>query len=393
MNNAGSLHFVHVLCIWMLTTGSLFLSVSARATDVGYVIPRSGIPNAIARMKAGKPTTVAYLGGSITAGAGAWPTHVTHWFKARYPDTPIEMINIAIGATGSTLHVFRMDREVIPHEPDLIFLEFAVNDWYSVKDCINSYEGIIRKVWKVRPNCDFVFVHTISQDWLDDLNNDRNVITVRHHEAVAGYYDIPTINIGREFAARLEASEVQWEDVMGDNVHPHLEGHKVYARIVTDGLARICAIGEPFEHVPGEPLSAGHWASATMIPPGEAEATGDWESEPVPWGEHFFDGVRMSETAGSKLRLEFTGPVIGIFFANGPGAGDIRWRVDDGSWNKIPAFVPDFWKSLGPFWWILQSGMDPESGHTLELELLADSETGETGFLKLGAFLCAPTGE
>jgi len=366
----------------------------ARAVEAPYVITRGGIPNASARMKAGEPTTIAYLGGSITAGANAWPKYVTDAFKARYPDTPIEMVNIAIGATGSTLAVFRMDREVMPKNPDLIFMEFAVNDWHSIKDCIDSYEGVIRKVWKVRPSCDFVFVHTTNQEWLDDLTNGRDVVTVRHHEAVAGFYGIPSINIGRKFAARLAAGELEWSDVMGDNVHPHLEGHKVYAQIVNDGLAGMADVGHAvFEHELGEPLYSGAWASATMIPPGKAETTGEWQTEPVPWLHHIFDGVAIGQTPESKLTFDFTGPVIGMFFANGPGAGDIRWRVDKGQWHDIPSFVPEWWKDMHPFWWLLQSGMEPGDTHTLEIELVADPETGETGFLKLGAFLCAPVSE
>ena len=361
------------------------------AAGVQHVIPRNGIPNVLARMKAGEATTIAYLGGSITAGADAWPTVVTDALKEEFPGTPVEMVNIAIGATGSTLAAFRMDREVLPKNPDLIVMEFAVNDWHSVKDCIDSYEGIIRKVWNVRPSCDFLFVHTINKEWIDDLRNQRDVVTVRRHEAVAGYYGIPSINIGRKFVSSIENGELKWEDVMGDTVHPHQEGHKVYAQIVKKGLAALTGIGEPFDHELGEPLYSGDWASATMVPPAEAEAVGDWADQPVPWGPHFFDGVRASDTAGSSLRFRFTGPVIGVFIANGPGAGDTRWRVDEGNWTEIPAFVPEWWKDLHPFWWILKSKLDTQTQHVLEIEILGDPNTGEAGSLKLGALLCAPT--
>ena len=391
MATSTSWHVLQCSSAAILTTLVTGIASSVRAADVQYVTPRSGIPNVMARLRAGEPTTIAYLGGSITAGADAWPTLVTQALKQEFPDTPIEMVNIAIGATGSTLAAFRMDREVLPKNPDLIFLEFAVNDWHSVPDCIDSYEGILRKVWTARPRCDIVFVHTTNQEWIDDLRNQRDVVTVRHHEAVAGYYGIPSINIGRKFIASIDAGERTWDDVMGDTVHPHLKGHEVYAQIVNAGLAALAGIGVPFDHDLGKPLYSGAWSTATMVPPAAAETTGQWADQPVPWEAHFFDGVRISDTAGSTLRFKFTGPVIGIFIGNGPGAGDIRWRVDGGDWTDIPAFVPDWWKDLHPFWWILRSKLDVQAEHVLEIEIMGDPDTGKAGFLKLGAFLCVPT--
>ena len=81
-----------------------------------------------------KKLTVAYFGGSITAGAGAsneskcYRALTTAWLKEKYPDAQITEINAAIGGTGTSLGMFRCDRDVLQHKPDLIFMEFAIND-------------------------------------------------------------------------------------------------------------------------------------------------------------------------------------------------------------------------------------------------------------------------
>ena len=88
---------------------------------------RQGLPNVFAKLQAGQEVCIAYLGGSITAQPG-WRVKTTAWLKERFPESKITEIDAALGGTGSELGVFRIDRQVIPYEPDLLFVEFAVND-------------------------------------------------------------------------------------------------------------------------------------------------------------------------------------------------------------------------------------------------------------------------
>src|SRR5438128_9003460 len=86
------------------------------------------------KLRAGKPVTVAYLGGSITSGAGAsdlaktsYRALVTQWLRNRYPPARINEINAAVGGTGSIYGSLRVRRDVIAYKPDLVFIEFAIN--------------------------------------------------------------------------------------------------------------------------------------------------------------------------------------------------------------------------------------------------------------------------
>jgi hypothetical protein len=45
-----------------------------------------------------------------------------------YPDAGFSEPNATIGGTGSDLGVFRLNQDVLDHKPDLMFIEFAVND-------------------------------------------------------------------------------------------------------------------------------------------------------------------------------------------------------------------------------------------------------------------------
>ena len=121
------------------------------------------------------------------------------WFKKRYPGAAFSEINAAIGGTGSDFGVFRLKDHVLKFKPDLVFIEFAVNDESTpAKKIIRSMEGIVRQIWKQNPHTDICFVYTLTeQDVTAELNGHlpSSVLTM---EKVADKYQIPSINFGSE---------------------------------------------------------------------------------------------------------------------------------------------------------------------------------------------------
>jgi hypothetical protein len=109
-------------------------------------VPREGLGNFFAKVKAGKEIKVAYFGGSITAAAG-WRVKTLKWLQEQYPNAKFSEINAAIGGTGSDLGVFRCYQDVIAKKPDLVFVEFAVNDGSAPPANIwRTMEGIVRQI-------------------------------------------------------------------------------------------------------------------------------------------------------------------------------------------------------------------------------------------------------
>lgn len=61
------------------------------------------------------------------------------WFTRTYPEAEFRFENAAIGGTGSMLGVYRLEHELLDKsDPDLVFVEFAVNDWSWPYDGIFS---------------------------------------------------------------------------------------------------------------------------------------------------------------------------------------------------------------------------------------------------------------
>lgn len=92
----------------------------------------------IEKAKQGEDVTLAFIGGSITQGAGAVPIHreCYAWktccaFKDRFGvGENVHYLKAGVGGTPSELGMIRFERDVLrkQEKPDLIVIEFAVND-------------------------------------------------------------------------------------------------------------------------------------------------------------------------------------------------------------------------------------------------------------------------
>ena len=107
------------------------------------------------RARAGENLTVAFFGASLTWGANAsdpqqtsYRADVSHKFIDAYPKAHFKFIDGAIGGTGSQLGVFRLDRDVLSKNPDLVFLDFSANDdiYSDSEESLASYESLVRRL-------------------------------------------------------------------------------------------------------------------------------------------------------------------------------------------------------------------------------------------------------
>ena len=119
--------------------------------------------------------------------------------------------------------------------PDLLFIEFAVNDYTRPSQEIReSLEGILSKLWKAAPRCDVVFVLTATGKMMGE-NPDCLPESVAVHMEVAGQYRIPWVNVGKRLFSRV-AEGTALEELLPDGVHPNREGYQIYFQGVWEFL-------------------------------------------------------------------------------------------------------------------------------------------------------------
>lgn len=368
---------------------------SAKAFGLEETHPRGGLPNFLAKLAAGGEVKVAYLGGSITAAPG-WRVLSLKWLQEQYPNAKLSEINAAIGGTPSSFGAFRVSREALAKQPDLLFVEFAVNDGGdNPAGTRRAMEGIVRQARKANPKIDICFVYTLVEGDLAALQSGKQRGAVETMELVAEHYGIPGIDFGVEVARlqkegkliftaplpKTDAEKTALGDKVifsGDKVHPHVQtGHPLY-------LAAIQRAWPLFKALPDQaagdralppPLDPLNWEDAQVVSLADLKREGEWQQLPQDSPMARSGGGLMSPLwsagkAGASLIFRFKGRSFGLYSLKGPDSGNFRVTVD----NQPPIVAAQFdsycesdrWR-ISP--WIYPGEL-PDAEHSVRLELL-----------------------
>ncbi len=323
---------------------------------------RGGLPNVMAKLRVGGEVRIAYLGGSITAQEG-WRPKSLNWFRERFPAAKISEINAAIGGTGSDLGVFRLKHDVLDHKPDLLFVEFAVNDAGApVQQIYRCMEGIVRQTWREDPTTDICFVYTIAGNMLQTLQEGRFPRSATAMEKVADHYGIPSIHMGLEVARLEKAGKLIFKAdkpsteaeraAMGDKilfspdgVHPYTDtGHQLYLAAIARAMAIIEKVGRVEPHALVAPLVPGNWEAAKLLPLSRANLSAGWRrldartnSLARAFGGHLPELWHASRP-GESISLRFRGTTLRIYDLLGPDCGQVTVELDGGQTFVKPRF-------------------------------------------------------
>jgi len=219
-----------------------------RIADETALLPinaRLGLPNLRTKLEAGEPVNVAFLGGSITqnGGEGGFVSALPDWIGGRYPKSKIVANNAGISATGSDWGEKRIDRDVLDKNPDLLIVEFAVND--GDRDSAADMERIVRKTRLANPETEILFLYTTSDVALRQMGKGHVPEAIKNHETIAAHYGIPSIALGSDLRSLLRSGTSKWEDLFHDACHPTAEGYASYNRDIVSGFKKILAVGSP----------------------------------------------------------------------------------------------------------------------------------------------------
>jgi len=338
------------------------------------------------KLRAGKPVTVAYLGGSITAGAGSsdpaktsYRALVTQWLRNRYPQAQVNEINAAVGGTGSVYGAIRVRRDIIAHKPDLVFIEFAAGDAGGPEDAVKkSLEGIIRQLLIVPQPPEIVLVYAASE---------RREARFEWHELIAQYYQTPAINLQEPTWALIEAGKITRTAFWKDGAYPLDEGYKIYANLITAFLAE------------QEQLKAS--PTLKMIPPlllsdemtyGELKPFAEFQHSPEWRTERINDpalpsALLISDKVGAQLEVPFDGTAVGIAYQAGPDCGVVECLIDGKPAPAPLTKVDGYDTSHHIRTQIIAGGLAPGE-HKLTLRLRGEKNLKSSGHhLRLGYLL------
>ncbi len=371
--------------------------------------PRLGLPFTGERLTRGDSVTVAFFGGSITQAEG-WRNETVDWLRGRYPASAIHAIPASIGGTGSDLGVYRMDRDLLPEKPDLVFVEFAVNDSGTAPDLIaGAMEGIVRKLKRANPLCEILFVYTITDAMAADLRQGRLQAAAAIHETVADHYGVPSIHMAAEVArlegegkliftatdARKAEREAEGKLVFArDGCHPYPAGHHLYAEAVTRRLPGLLSVNAANPVPLPAPMSPSRWEESRLISPASLKLSSAWRNLPraqwpaIAWSAECLPELWLADAAGAAMEIRFTGSACGLFLVIGPACGQIEWTLDDQPPVMAPLF-DHYCTYYRPSYRILVRSL-PVRPHLLRIRLMAQEPDKAAILAQLNNTIDAP---
>lgn len=188
------------------------------------------------KIQDGKIVKIAFLGGSITQDCHTTVHELCYayrtfdWFKRQFPSGKFEYINSGIGGTTSQFGVARVEDDILSHKPDIVFVEFSVNDANNEK-YKETYESLLRKILlsETEPA-----VFTFNNVQYDDGVNAQEV-----HNEVARYYKLPIVSMKDSIYQEILFGKFTSLDISTDNLHPNNVGHGLLAEVICNLLNTI----------------------------------------------------------------------------------------------------------------------------------------------------------
>ncbi len=189
---------------------------------------------AIARAQAGEEVTIAYIGGSITQGAGAKPIAANSYacrayeaFKNRFgkgDGSNVHFVKAGVGGTSSELGLTRYEDDVLRQgavAPDVVIIEFAVNDAGDETNGV-CYESLALMAMEGPGNPAVVLLFSV---FMDDFNLQDNLSRVGRH------YDLPMVSIKNAVTPQFyeETPVITKRQFFYDLYHPSNDGHRIMA--------------------------------------------------------------------------------------------------------------------------------------------------------------------
>ncbi len=316
---------------WMLALSVILLGVSGCRSTWPEKHPGEDVCAVFRRAAEGEPITIAAIGGSITQSAGpeCW---IGEGFKARFPKSKITMVNAGMSATGSDLGIFRLRKDVMVHEPDLVLIEFAVNDGGKTDEAAIRYvESLVVRLKKSPKPPAVVLFRAASKNPAPD----RLLPVARH-------YNLLHVDAQPAVEEYNRARNLKWTDsLMTDDVHLAPAGHVLYSEILLhvlnpDGRMGPCS---DLQTMLPPPLS-----SKPLILDGDMQpltetsfAANGWAAGPPPkeWWKRFFSQVVWANSPGASLEIPLNARMGGILYLLSKDAHGKFYLSLDGNFPRL----------------------------------------------------------
>lgn len=352
--------------------------------------------------KNGEKTVVLFIGGSVTEGALATErtpkgyqkgyAYLTYeYIRDMYgagDKSNVEYVNVGVSGTSSALGMVRVQEDVLDYEPDIIFIEFAVNNGTTPFDK-KTYESLIRRCLK-QDNEPAVFLLFSAATYAGAPQI--------YMQSMGKYYDLPMVSMQDGLKRPQLLRGMKWEDFSSDNVHPGQDGHLLYAKAICKTLKRAYDNNQNTSYeIPELPYQTDYdkFENMVMINNTDAEGfivdTGCFEAKRTPFSStggsdnHALENgwVKTSDSGNDTFTLKLVCNTFTIVGMQTNASTEVTFDiyVDGEKTHKIVTSKSGAWRNPDPQ---LVYESDEAKEHVIEIRTNETSENAGATILAFG---------
>lgn len=338
---------------------------------------------AIEKAQKGEDVTLVYLGGSITEGALAQPQKTkcyaavsVNLFTEKFAKDPakVHYVNAGISGTPSKLGITRLEQDVLSKDPDVVFIEFAVND-SNDKQSQMVYESLIRRLLQSENAPAVVLIFTLL---------DSGYSCQPHMSKIGAYYDLGMISVKDALQPEFATGRMTFKDYSPDYAHPTTEGHAFIARMIGYYFDQAEAT-EPVPYtMPEEPVIGNFCENLVNVRQGSEliRTEGSLQAGVTPCYSYIKGWKHTMYTGTDPMVLELTGGPLFIVFKqeNNQKCGKLEVWVDGALKKTLNGNSTSAWGN--PVTEIIGIG-DATKTHTIELRMAEGDHMKDFSLLDL----------
>jgi lysophospholipase L1-like esterase len=191
----------------------------------------------VTSLAAGLNRKIVVYGTSLTAG-GAWVGQMNTWLSAKYPGK-ITLINSGLSGKNSATGLSQLATKVLAQNPDIVFIEFAMNDAFlysdgtpqlSVAQAQANLIAMIDAIQAQNPDVEII-LQTMNSVWNSPSGSNESA-TLRPnlaayyqmYRAVAAARGLMLIDHHPNWVALQQTAPASFQSYITDGVHPNDEG-------------------------------------------------------------------------------------------------------------------------------------------------------------------------
>ena len=166
----------------------------------------------------GEKLTMAYLGGSITEGK-KYSSPFSNYVKSTFANGGFTEVNAGLSGTSSVVGLVRSEENIVSKNPDIVFIEFSVNDHEDIM-YKKSFESVIKKFLDL-PNEPAVII--LINRAKGGFSSQKQMIPVGEN------FDVPIISMDTALTKAFNSGFLTTGDYFSDEYHPHDKGGQLIA--------------------------------------------------------------------------------------------------------------------------------------------------------------------